>query len=187
MAKAYSTIRTALKAGDEIDDLIKLCNIKAFPDLGGVEETLESTDLQGETQAYISGVQEVESLEFIANYTPYGYSAISQLSGQELYYALEMGEGASHGCFRWRGTHSVHVYGNEVDGVREMVITVIPSSMIVKTWFTDADHTGDIVIEELSGLYFDDPELDGNVEGYDPDMYIFTDEMGDGNIVITEV
>ena len=130
MAKAYSTIGTILKAGATVATIEKMCKIKSYPDLSGAPETVESTDLEDFFQTFVSGVQSMEGMEFTCNYNEDDYDALVATAGTELYYQLEMGEYGSQGRFRWQGTHSVRITGADVNAVREMVITVVPSTEI---------------------------------------------------------
>lgn len=131
--KAYSTINTVLKygAGKTNPTLSKLCKIKSYPDLGAPPDTLETTDLEDESQTFVKGVQSQDNMEFTANYTPEAYAAVvATVSDEEGTYQLEMGDGGAQGIFTWTGTHSVHISGGDVNGIREMVVTVVPSSAI---------------------------------------------------------
>lgn len=131
--KAYSTIGTVLKCGAALANLTQLCKIKSYPDLSGSPETIETTDLEDEFQTFVKGVQSMESLEFTANYTPEAYAAVvAAESTEEQYYQIEFGTSGAQGIFYWQGTHSVRITGGDVNAVREMVITVIPSSGITK-------------------------------------------------------
>jgi hypothetical protein len=132
MAKAYSTIGTILKAGAATNSLAKLCKIKSYPDLGGAPENIETTDLEDTFQTFVPGVQSVDQLEFTANYTPTDYAAVASNANTDLYYQLEMGNSGDQGKFQWQGQHSVRVTGGDVNAVREMVITITPSSAITK-------------------------------------------------------
>lgn len=130
MAKAYSTIGTILKAGETVAEIEKLCKIKSYPDLGGSPESVESTDLEDTFQTFVLGVQSMEGMEFTCNYQPDEYEALVVSSDTDLYYQLEMGEYGSQGRFRWQGKHSVRVTGADVNAVREMVLTIVPSTVI---------------------------------------------------------
>lgn len=134
--KAYSTINTVLKTcATSSGTYSQLCKIKSYPDLGGAPEQIETTDLEDTFQTFVPGVQSLDSMEFTANYNPTDYAAVVAAipASGDLYYQLEFGEAGADGKFQWAGTHSVRVSGGEVNGVREMVITVIPSSAITKT------------------------------------------------------
>lgn len=131
--KAYSTIDTVLKIGETAGSLTKLCKIKSYPDLGASPDNLETTDLEDTQQTFVPGVRSMDSMEFTANYTPEGYAAVKALANTESYYALEMGSNGSQGIFSWTGQHDVYVNGGDVNAVREMTITVTPSSVISQT------------------------------------------------------
>lgn len=129
-AKAYSTIDTVLKAGAEAASLAKLCKIKSYPDLGAAPDNLETTDLEDTQQTFVPGVRSMDQMEFTANYTPEAYAAVKNTANTEQYYALEMGANGAQGKFTWTGQHDVYVNGGDVNAVREMTITVTPSSTI---------------------------------------------------------
>ena len=129
-AKAYSTIDTVLKAGSTSGSLTKLCKIKSYPDLGAAPDNLETTDLEDDQQTFVPGVRSMDNMEFVANYTPEAYSAVKATANTEQYYALEMGTNGAQGIFTWTGQHDVYVNGGDVNAVREMTITVTPSSTI---------------------------------------------------------
>lgn len=129
-AKAYSTIDTVLKAGSTSGSLTKLCKIKSYPDLGAAPDNLETTDLEDDQQTFVPGVRSMDNMEFVANYTPEAYSAVKATANTEQYYALEMGTNGAQGTFTWTGQHDVYVNGGDVNAVREMTITVTPSSTI---------------------------------------------------------
>ena len=134
--KAYSTINTVLKtSATSSGTYTQLCKIKSYPDLGGAPEQIETTDLEDTFQTFVEGVQSMEAMEFTANYNPTYYDTVVTAipaAGSELYYELDFGQDGAAGKFQWSGTHSVRISGGDVNGVREMVITVIPSSGITK-------------------------------------------------------
>ena len=74
-------------------------------------------------------------MEFTANYTPTDYAAVVTAipASGEQYYQIEFGDSGAEGKFYWQGTHSVRINGGDVNAVREMTITIIPSSAITKT------------------------------------------------------
>lgn len=132
--KAYSTINTVLKyATTSTGTYTQLCKIKSYPDLGGTPEQIETTDLEDTFQTFVPGVQSMDTMEFTCNYTPTNYAAVVAAipsEGTDGYYELDFGDAGAAGKFQWSGTHSVRVTGGEVNAVREMVITVTPSSEI---------------------------------------------------------
>lgn len=129
-AKAVSTIGTVLKFGTEAASLTQLCKIKGYPALGGEPEQIETTDLEDKQQTYVPGVQAMDSMQFTANYTKESYAAVKTKEGTPGYYQLEFGNAGADGIFSWQGQHFVFVNEGEVNGVREMTITVSPSSEI---------------------------------------------------------
>lgn len=130
MSAGLSTINTVLKAGATSGALQKLCKIKTYPQLGGEPEQIETTDLEDTMQTFVPGVQQVESMQFTANFDKTKYEEINESAGKEQVYELNFGEGGKDGVFSWKGQHSVFVNEGEVNGVREMTITVTPSTII---------------------------------------------------------
>ncbi len=130
MSAGLSTINTVLKAGTTAATLAKLCKIKTYPQIGGEPEQIETTDLEDVMQTFVPGVQQVESMQFTANFDKATYTAISASAGTEQFYQLEFGDAGADGIFSWKGQHSVFVNEGEVNGAREMTITVTPSTVI---------------------------------------------------------
>jgi uncharacterized protein YjdB len=157
MPKAYSTINTVLKAGETFAELEQLCKIKSYPDLGGAPENLETTDLEDENQTFVSGVQSLDQMEFTCNYTDEAYEDVLDAAGIDQYYMLEMGDGGEQGRFIWYGQHSVRVTGGDVNAVREMVITVTPSSEIVKVPLTVTPKSATVKVGSTVALTADAP------------------------------
>ena len=134
--KAYSTIGTVLKTSTTSSGAYtQLCKIKSYPDLGGTPEQIETTDLEDTFQTFVAGVQSMDTMEFTCNYNPTDYAAVVAAipaAGSDLYYQIEFGAAGAQGIFQWSGTHSVRVTGGDINAVREMVITITPSSAITK-------------------------------------------------------
>lgn len=128
--KAVSTIGTILEVSEDGTSWDKLCKIKSYPALGGAPEQLESTDLEDETQTFVPGVQSMDAMEFSANYTLPSYQAVLAKAGKALRYRLVMGANGKDGVAKWDGQHSVYINEGEVNGVREMTISVSPSTKI---------------------------------------------------------
>lgn len=129
-AKAVSTIGTVLEVSSDGTTWEKLCKIKSYPALGGAPEQLETTDLEDEAQTFILGVQSMDSMDFTANYTLESYKAVKAKAMTDLRYRLKMGEDGKDGVATWDGQHSVYVNEGEVNGVREMTISVSASTKI---------------------------------------------------------
>lgn len=130
IAKAVSTIGTVLEVSSDGTTWEKLCKIKSYPALGGAPEQLETTDLEDEEQTFILGVQSMDSMDFTANYTLESYKAVKAKAMTDLHYRLKMGEDGKDGVATWDGQHSVYVNEGEVNGVREMTISVSASTKI---------------------------------------------------------
>lgn len=136
---AISTYKVFLMKKGTGDIYEKLIDIKDFPDLGGAPEMIETTTLSDSMQTYIPGIQSLEALEFTANYTKEGYTALKQLEGIPTDFAVWFGgteiggvvtPDGSDGKFNFTGLLSVFVVGGGVNEVVEMTITIAPSSPI---------------------------------------------------------
>lgn len=128
--KAVSTMGTILEVSEDGATWEKLCRIKTYPALGGAPEQIETTDMEDEVQTFIPGVQTMEAMEFTANYTLEAYKAVENKAMKELHYRLKMGANGKDGVASWKGQHSVHTNEGEVNGVREMTISVSASTKI---------------------------------------------------------
>lgn len=128
--KAVSTIGTILETSTDGTTWEKLCKIKSYPQLGGAPDQLETTDLEDESQTFINGVQSQDAMEFTANYTLATFTAVKAKAGTALKYRLKMGNNGADGVATWDGQHSVYINEGEVNGVREMTISVSPSTKI---------------------------------------------------------
>ena len=130
MAGGRSTIGTILKYGASAGTLAQLCRIKTYPATGGEPEQLETTDLEDGMQTFVPGVQSVDSMTFTANYEKAIFDAVKASAGTEQFYQLEFGAAGIDGFFSWGGQHSVFVNEGDVNGIREMTITITPSTEI---------------------------------------------------------
>lgn len=137
---ALSTYKTFLMVANELGEYEKLVDIKDYPDIGGLPELLETTTLSDPAQTYIHGIRTSESLVFTANYTKADYTALEAISGVEKDFAIWFGgteeagvstPDGSDGKFEFSGYLSVIVSGGDVNAVREMQISIAPSSSIV--------------------------------------------------------
>lgn len=128
--KAVSTIGTTLEVSEDGTTWDKLVKIKSYPQLGGAPDQLETTDLEDESQTFIPGVQSVDSMDFTANYTLAAYTSVKAKEGKALKYRLKMGKDGVDGVATWEGQHSVYINEGEVNGVREMTVSVSPSTKI---------------------------------------------------------
>lgn len=117
----------------------KLVDIKDFPDLGGAPEMLETTTLSDYMQTFIEGIQSQDALEFTTNYDLTVYKTLTGLKGTETAFAVWFGgtgEGAtltptgSEGKFEFKGLLTPRVVGKGANEVREMIISIAPSTPI---------------------------------------------------------
>lgn len=132
---ARSTYQTYLMMKDTTA-YAKLVPIKSFPDLGGSPELLETTTLEDKMQTFIPGIQQLDALEFDANYTLETYNELKALEDVEKDYAVWFGGGdnetptGEEGKFTFKGKLSVYATGGGVNEVVGMRITIAPSTPI---------------------------------------------------------
>lgn len=132
---ATSSIDTFLMQGASGSEN-KLVDIKDYPDLRSAPETLETTTLSDHARTYILGLQSGEALSFTANYVKADFSAIEALEGSEQDFAVWFGADANgdpdghEGKFSFKGFISVSVVGKGVNEVREMTITIAPTTEV---------------------------------------------------------
>ena len=117
----------------------KLIDIKDYPALGGAPEMLETTTLSDKMQTYILGIQSLDALEFTANYDPVDYKTLNEMAETQTDFAIWFGGTESGGtvtptgdlgAFSFKGALSVYVDGGSVNGVRDMKISIAPSTVI---------------------------------------------------------
>ncbi len=139
---ATSTYKSFLMKGTGSGTLTwaKLVDIKSFPDLGSAPELLETTTLSDGMKTFILGLQNNEAMSFEANYDKTDFAALKALEGSDLALAVWFGATVSDGVptptgsegkFTFKGQLSVYVNGGGVNEVRNMTITVAPSTVIV--------------------------------------------------------
>lgn len=133
---SYKTFLMHKSSGGQYE---KLVDIKSYPDLGGEPEQLDTTTLSDNMTTSIAGIQSLESMQFDANYDKSKYAELKALEGKEEDYAVwygGTGEGESltptgeDGKFSFKGQLSVFVAGAGVNAVRDMRITILPSTVI---------------------------------------------------------
>ena len=137
---AISTYKIFLmKKASTGDTYEKVIDIKAFPDLGGAPEMLETTTLSDKMQTYIPGIQSLDALEFTANYTKEDFTKLKALEGKEESYAVWFGgtesggvliSTGSDGKFEFKGQLSAFPVGGGVNEVVDMTVTIAPSTPI---------------------------------------------------------
>lgn len=117
----------------------KLIDIKEFPDLGGSPEMLETTTLSDRMQTYIAGIENIDSLEFSANYTLADFKKLKEMEGKDSQFAVWFGgteagdtvtPTGADGKFKFNGQLSVFPVGGGVNEVVGMTITIAPSTPI---------------------------------------------------------
>ena len=128
--KAVNTIGTTLEVSEDGTTWSKLCKIKSYPALGGAPDQLETTNLEDESQTFVPGVQSMDAMEFTANYTLAAYTTVKAKAGKALKYRLKMGKDGVDGVATWDGQHAVYINEGEVNGIREMTLSVSPSTKI---------------------------------------------------------
>lgn len=136
---AISTYKTFLMVQKEGSTWEKLIDIKNFPDLGGAPEMLETTTLSDGMQTYIPGIQNLDGLEFTANYTKDDFDTLKAMEGEEYKFSVWFGGTVSGGTvtptgtdgkFDFGGQLSVFPVGGDVNAVIEMTISIAPSTPI---------------------------------------------------------
>ena len=117
----------------------KLIDIKEFPDLGGAPEMLETTTLSDKMQTYVAGIQSLEAMTFTSNYEKDKYTALQALEHKQEQYAVWLGGTESNGVvtptgsegkFSFTGELSAYLTGGGVNEVRNMTVTIAPSTVI---------------------------------------------------------
>ena len=139
---AISTYKVFLMKKSTGDDYAKLVDIKDYPDLGGSPEMLETTTLSDKMQTFIEGIQQLDALEFTANYNKTDYETLKALEGTQTDFSVWFGATESQGVltpsgsdgkFSFSGTLSVFVNGGGVNEVVDMTITIAPSTTITES------------------------------------------------------
>ena len=114
----------------------KLVDIKSFGDIGGAPEQLDTTTLSDKIKTSILGIQELDLLDFTANYTKEDFTKVKALEGDDMPFAVwfggtETGEPDGHnGKFSFNGMLSVFANGGGVNEVVDMTINIAASTEI---------------------------------------------------------
>lgn len=141
---ASSTYLTFLMHSTDGTAYTKLVDIKDFPDLGQDPELLDTTTLTDKQRTGVPGIIGTEAMTFTANYDPTDYASLVTLMQSDRtassWYAVWFGgtenttgdptPTGSLGKFMFKGKLSVRVAGAGVDEVRDMTITLTPSTPI---------------------------------------------------------
>lgn len=128
--KALSTINTVLKVGATGATVARVCAIKSYPDLGGDPEKIPVTDLEDTDETSVPGVRSADDMQFTANYTKEAHAAVLAACGKHQIFQLDFGADGADGHFSWSGEMSVKINGGEVNGAREMTLTIVRDSAI---------------------------------------------------------
>jgi hypothetical protein len=135
-SSSYKTFLMHAKTGTAYE---KLVDIKDYPDLGGEPEMLQTTTLSDKMHTYTPGIQSLEGMSFTANYDKEAYTKLEALKDKDESYSVwfggtESGEEVTptgeDGKFDFKGKLSVFVSGGGVNEVRNMTITIAPSTPI---------------------------------------------------------
>lgn len=108
----------------------KLVDIKSFGDLGGTPEQLDTTTLSDKIKTSILGIQELDLIDFTANYTKTDFAKVKNLEGSDMSFAVYFGEEGEDGKFEFNGMLSVYVNGGGVNEVVDMTISIAASTEI---------------------------------------------------------
>ena len=124
----------------------KLIDIKDYPDsLMGEREQLDNTDLSSDSYTYEPGIRNPgggSGYEFTANYDHDSFKSLLDMEETEYDFALWFGGEESNsdkgtftptgedGKFSFSGYLSVDIVGKGVNEVREMTVTIMPTSTI---------------------------------------------------------
>lgn len=136
---ASSSYKTFLMHSTDGSSYTKLVDIKDYPDLGGEPEMLQTTTLSDKMHTYTPGIQSLEGMTFTANYDKESYSDLDALKDKDEYYSVWFGgteEGETvtptgvDGKFNFKGKLNVFVAGGGVNEVRDMTISIAPSTPI---------------------------------------------------------
>lgn len=138
---ATTSYQSYLMKGTESSGTVtytKLVDVKDIPALGGAPERVETTTLTEPMRTYVAGIQDTEDIQFTANYNPTDYATLVALANAENYYAVWFDDGTAtydtptgnNGKFSFQGQLSVYVDAMDVNAVRDMIITITPSTVI---------------------------------------------------------
>lgn len=130
MSAGKNTIYSVLKAGATAASIAQISKIKSYPELFGVRQGLETTDLEDNFQTWIGGVGETpESMDFTFNHDMTAFAAYNALTDDTIW-ELDFGTSGADGKFSWKGGCSVSINEGSVNGLREMTLHVYPSAEI---------------------------------------------------------
>lgn len=136
---SYKSFLMTNEAGLTGGEWTKMVDIKDYPNLGGAPEKLPTTTLSDAVETSINGIQSMDAMEFTCNYDKTVYGTLKAMEGTQKAYAVWFGgtgtgsslvPDGSEGKYKCMGELSVYVTGKGVNEVREMVVTIAPSTEI---------------------------------------------------------
>lgn len=149
MSEAISTFQIYLMKGSTSGSTTtweKLVDIKDYPDLGGTPEKLDTTTLSDPIKTSILGIQDLDVLEFTANYNKTDFQTLKALEGtKNLDLAVWFGASESGGVFtptgsdgqfKFKGELQVFPIGKGVNEVVDMKISIAASTPITTSFPT---------------------------------------------------
>lgn len=129
MANGISTYQVYLMKGTGTSPT-KVVDIKDFPDLVSVPETIETTTLSDGSRTYIPGIRNDEQKTFTANYIKTDFATLQGYEGTEETWQVWFGADTSgspdghDGKFKAKGYLNVSVNGGGVNEAVGMTITL---------------------------------------------------------------
>ena len=110
----------------------KVIDIKFFFNHAATPEKIDVTTLSDSVQRNINGVQQMDTMQFTANYTKGDKRKLDTLEkkGEGEWYAVVFGAGADgtpdghDGIVFWQGGVSSYVSGGDVNAARELTIVI---------------------------------------------------------------
>lgn len=143
---ARNTYMTFLMKGTSADSTVtysKLVDIKDYPEMEGSAEALDTTTLTDGSRTSIPGIKGDNSAkDFTCNYDSAKFDEIKALEGTEQFLALWLGGTESGGTvtptgtdgkFSFKGYVTVRLSSGSVNAVTDMIVSVIPSTVITKS------------------------------------------------------
>lgn len=138
---ASSTYKTFLMKGSGTTSVTysKLVDIKDFPDLIGTPDNLDCTTLSDGAYCYCPGLKSNETKTFTCNYDQTTFETLKALEGAETMFSVWFGgtvsggvatPTGSEGKFNFKGFLTVGVPGKGVNEVKEMTVTITPSTEV---------------------------------------------------------
>lgn len=117
--------KLSMKSGAETA-FTELTGLQAVPEVGGDPEQVDITTLADATKKYISGIQDMDSLEFTFLYDKTSFTKLKtiQTSGKEASFELEYPDGA---VCSFKGGVTVKMGAGEVNGAYQFTLSVTVS------------------------------------------------------------